>query len=461
MYCRVEYYLSRKERMLLSGLFLFSCLVVVSAVAPTPDFWLNFEYGTTLTDLSSNHYSASINCTNSTQTAIEVDSVLGSHVYHSLPGGSAYPFIQTNITSTGNFSVCAWIKLDSNAGADYVLASAWTTAVSPSEGWRVEWETTATPLFTLALSDGSLDQQKATGLSFLTWTHLCITHNTVGQAMVLYVNGTVPGTSSNNVVGTIVANSLITGLPVSFGGVAPYTGVGTQLIGKLDEVQYFLHTLTSVEVTAVYALPLSVATTAPPTTLPPTTLPPTTVAPTTLPPTTAAPTTVAPGNATTVPPTTLPPTTTAPTGNATTAPPTTLAPTTAAPGNATTLPPTTVAPTTLPPTTLPPTTEAPTTAAPTTSAPTNATVAAASSTWWSTTNIAAISASGAVFTGFILVGAYWWFKPAAGTVSTFSNAAVSTIKGKPEKIPLMTDAASEKSQSHSNKGKRGTSRYNV
>jgi hypothetical protein len=147
------------------------------------------------------------------------------------------------LTTTGSYSVSAWVKLTSTAATATVVAegginntafalqynktyNAWTFSAAGSDS--------ATPATSPHVSATTAPTANA-------WTHLVGTYNAATHAMNLYINGTpVPGTVSNTTPWNATGSFDI-----------GHAGTGSYLPGLLSTVQAWNYTLTPQQVSAL------------------------------------------------------------------------------------------------------------------------------------------------------------------------------------------------------------------
>ena len=151
----------------------------------------------------------------------------------------------SNITTSVNFSMSGWVKLNTEIGAG--------TTVFLEHGDNVrgvnhimgyEYNAGARRVMFDYHKNGGTDTQTYYTFTLGTsnWCHLVYTYD--GTNMRMYVNGTLQGTVAASGTGTILYDALTVGASQRFGS--------TYASAKIDEVGVWSRTITAAEVTELY-----------------------------------------------------------------------------------------------------------------------------------------------------------------------------------------------------------------
>lgn len=153
---------------------------------------------------------------------------LGQAAENSSGAGSNYVAV-SGVTVTGDFSVSAWVNVDTypvSGGTLFGQESGFT-------GFYINGPTNKIAFYNGGFQDGT------TSVPLDTWTHVLVTYNSATTTFTFYVNGVTAGTQ---------VSALASWTPVDMLGLAGNAG----LDGSLDEVAVWSRVLTAGEIAAVY-----------------------------------------------------------------------------------------------------------------------------------------------------------------------------------------------------------------
>jgi hypothetical protein len=165
---------------------------------------------------------------------------------------------QTGMEPTGDFSISAWVNIDSVPGSEIEIISKTNTASQRSFNFGILGSGDGYGL-KLFISGNGATTTRVQGTSSAAivgtgdvgkWRHLVAVYNEAAATVTMYKSGSSVGVTMNN-AGTVtsVFNS---SSPVIIGGLGT-TGTPTALFdGSIDEVGFWSKALTSTEVTDLY-----------------------------------------------------------------------------------------------------------------------------------------------------------------------------------------------------------------
>lgn len=161
---------------------------------------------------------------------------------------------QTGLDLAGNFTIAAWVNLESLPSGDcFGIVSKTNDGVGGSYVFRI-CDDTVDPLQVYTIGNAGQDvEQVSWGPSTATTYHVAVTFNTSGSAYKFYVNGSQFGTTQTG------ANTSITNTAQPFHiGSSVISGVPARFFdGLIDDVRVWSRELSSTEISDLYNTPCS------------------------------------------------------------------------------------------------------------------------------------------------------------------------------------------------------------
>jgi hypothetical protein len=222
------------------------------------DLWIKYNFDGNANDSSGGGRNGTLNnspafVTGKIGQAVDLN---GSNQYVSLPSGS--------LSSLSNFSVAAWVKLDTTSAWRRIFDFGTGTSVymflAPTNGSVVRFAIT---------TGGGSAEQRIDGTAALptgTWKHVAVTKN--GNTGILYVDGAQVGQNTNLTLGPNSLGSTNN----NWIGRSQYSA-DPYLDGQVDDFRIYNRALSASEVSALFAA-APTAPPPPPTAPPPPTTPP-------------------------------------------------------------------------------------------------------------------------------------------------------------------------------------------
>ena len=160
-------------------------------------------------------------------------------------------FINTNfiLDVTSNFSVSAWINVDSPTNTKYHILGTReeATSASTSKGFTFQLNSSREVHARIFTTTSNITQVNAGVVTSGTWANVALTYVASSKTLKIFLNGTEVGSTTGTAAGVTSPDGMGIGR-VATGGSYSYFD------GKIDEVSVFNTALSSSEVSSIYGI---------------------------------------------------------------------------------------------------------------------------------------------------------------------------------------------------------------